>query len=173
MPKAQPTEDSGLHSLPGLTRAELVEVLRREQVVGEPLAPLPADIDAERAIVSNIEPGGTTHEDLMPLAQVHFTSAVLGEAFELLREMPSIEHAAAQLFHRGFGRLAAAEIEALDFAPALGRAQLQQQAQRVIELWRRRRLVCALRAVEASVCAGLSFDEGVGELRKTVLEVRG
>lgn len=170
---ARTAEDSGLHELPALTRKDLVEVLRREQVVGEPLSPLPTDIDAERAIVANLEPRGTSHEDLMPLEQRHFSSPMLGEVFELLREHPTVEHAAAQLFHRGHGRLAAIELEALDFAPALGRAQLQQQAQRVIELWRRRRLVCALRAVEASVCAGLSFDEGVGELRKTILEVRG
>lgn len=167
-------EDSGVHDSPALTEAALVDVLRREQIVREPLAPLPMDADAELEVLAGLLAGAACPEDLAPLRPAHYSTALCAAAHAELELGPleSSDHLAARLAGE-FGRRAWDLAGWLDVAAALSRGQLQQRADRVVELWRRRRLVCALRAVDSAVCAGaMSFDEGVGELRAVVMEVR-
>jgi hypothetical protein len=166
-------EQSGVHTPPPLTRADLVEVLRREHIMGEPLAALPADLDAEREIVAGVLGGQVTVDDLAPLRGEHFRSA-LGAALEVLRDRPmeSAEQLASALAAE-YGRRAWDLVDEVSVAALLTRGQLHQRAALVVELWRRRQLVQVMRSLDASLCVAEStFDEAVGVLRDVILEAR-
>lgn len=146
---------------------------------GEQLRVPPTAAWAEDVVIETVLAGHATHADLPGLEPKHFSRPLHAAVFELAEHTLSRPALAMALWDRGFVGDVENQLEVLEYlTPVVPLVHLQQHAARIVETWKRRRLIEALRRADCLLCLDeLTFDGAVQLLRERIrneiLEVRG
>jgi replicative DNA helicase len=155
-------------NLRDVVRAEL----RAVGLTAEPFQPLPADLDAEGEILSALLEGDVTHAFLAPLEGGHFYSLIHAAIWNAAKDVAPGDLVAvrAGLVSRGWvGALDQELLQLADRQPWRSRERLREQAERVIELAKRRKLIRALQRIEADLRTDRLSVVDAGERLREVL----
>lgn len=175
--------DSGVHAAPEaptLTVEQCTAIANRAAISavveaggGQPLVP-PMACWAEDVVIETLLAGHATHSDLPGLEPKHFSRPLHAAVFELSEHTCSRASIAMALRDRGFIGEVENELEVFEYlTPVVSLVNLQQHSARIIETWKRRRLIEALRRVDGLLCLdAIEFDGAIVALRERILEVR-
>lgn len=146
--------------------------LRAVGLTAEPFQPLPADLDAEGEVLSALLDGDVTHAFLAPLEGAHFYSLIHSAIWDAAKDAAPGDLIAvrAGLVSRGWvGALEQELLQLADRQPWRSRARLREQADRIIELAKRRKLIRVLQGIEADVRTDrLSVAAAFEKLREVI-----
>lgn len=151
-------------------RSGVREEIRIAALLDRPVSAcgLPCDLDAEQEICSAVLCGQVAPGDLSPLVGKHFYGRLFGFIFIAADAVLAagleftVEHVEIALREQGFDgpEVHRELIQTRDTTPFVVRSILDRQAERVIDLWRRRQLIETMQRVDAELRVGaISFRD--------------
>jgi len=167
-----------------LTREDLIQVrklLRTEVLLErypEPVHPPPADQVSEQVLLSAILNSEHKPSEFPKLSHEHFSEPLKRCVWKMAQVLvtaghePKLEPILVGLREQGFsGPVAQDLMNIRDKSPSVSKWELDEAANRVIELWHRRRLIEALGRLRTELeCGAITHDDACIRLSRYIEE---
>lgn len=154
-------------------RKTVRDELRAAGLLAEPAQPLPTDLDAEGEVLSAVIGGEILCSDLRPLSAQHFYSTLHQAIWRAAEDVApgDLEGIYTHLTAAGWIGAIDDELEVLALTqPSRSKPMLRTQADRIIELSRRRDLIRRLQRLEADLRTDRVTEPEAKEALREVVE---